>query len=326
MSRVRYVLSSSLLLVTAACLPTLALGQAASYPSKPIRMIIGYPPGSGVDLIPRMVGERLLVKWGQPMLVENRPGASGHIATEAAAKAPPDGYTLLTVPPAFATTPAMFDSLPFDADAMVPVTVMVLQANALVVNVARNGALQTVRQLVDQAKANPDKLNYGSSGNGGSHHLSMELLKMLTGVRMQHVPYKGVALVNGLLGGEVDTGFFTLGGLLPHIKAGKLRALAVGGSRRHAALPDVPTLSEALPGMASATWFAMIAPAKTPADVVAKLNGAVVEALRHPDVQKRLADLDAETVANSPAEAAAFIKEEKERWGKVIRTAGIKPD
>jgi tripartite-type tricarboxylate transporter receptor subunit TctC len=154
----------------------------------------------------------------------------------------------------------------------------------------------------------------------------MELLKMLSGVRMTHVPYKGNALLTGLLGGEVDAGFFTLGGALPHIRTGKLRALAVGGSKRNPAIANVPTLGEAMPGLVSATWFGLIAPAKTPADVVAKLNAAVAEALRHPDVQKRLAEVYADTVANSPAEAAAYIKEEKERWGKVIRTAGIKAD
>jgi tripartite-type tricarboxylate transporter receptor subunit TctC len=317
------------LMVSAACvaLPAAAQGQAAAFPNKPFRVVVGYPPGSGVDIVPRFVGERLVAKWNQPFVVENRPGASGHIAAEIVAKAAPDGYTLLSVPPAFATTPHMFATLPFDPDAMVPVIIMASQANVLIVPAGEKLIrLQTVKDLIDEAKANPDKVNYGSSGNGGSHHLSMELLKMLSGVRMTHVPYKGNALLTGLLGGEVDAGFFTLGGALPHIRTGKLRALAVGGSKRNPAIANVPTLGEAMPGLVSATWFGLIAPAKTPADVVAKLNAAVVEALRHPDVQKRLAEVYADTVANSPAEAAAYIKEEKERWGKVIRTAGIKAD
>jgi tripartite-type tricarboxylate transporter receptor subunit TctC len=201
---------------------------------------------------------------------------------------------------------------------------MASQANALVV--PPESRFQTLTDLIQYAKANPERVNYGSSGNGGSHHLSMELLKMLANLRMTHVPYKGVALVTGLLGSEVDVGFFTLGSTLPHIRAGKLRALAVGGDRRHTAIPNVPTLGEAMPGMVSHTWFAMIAPAHTPVEVVAKLNAAVVAALRHPDVQRRLSELNAEVVANSPAEAAAYIKDEKERWGRVIRAAGIKAD
>jgi tripartite-type tricarboxylate transporter receptor subunit TctC len=299
---------------------------ADAYPNRAIRMVVGYPPGSGVDLVPRFVGERLLAKWGHPLVVENRPGASGHIATEIVAKAAPDGYTLLTVPPAFATTPHMFATLPFDSDAMVPVSVMVSQANVLVVHPARLSEVRTFQNLIETAKARPGQLNYGSSGNGGSHHLSMELLKMLTGVQVTHVPYKGAAVVSGFLSGDVDTGFFTLGGLLPHIKSGKLRALAVGGDRRNAALLEVPTLGELLPGMVSATWFAMIAPPKTPPEVIAKLNAAVVEALQHPEVQKRLTDLHADVIGNSPEQAAAFISEENARWGKVIRAANIKAD
>jgi tripartite-type tricarboxylate transporter receptor subunit TctC len=311
------------MLAALAALPALA---QTPYPNRAIRMVVGYPPGSGVDLVPRLVGERLLAKWGHPLVVENRPGASGHIATELVAKAAPDGYTLLTVPPAFATTPHLFATLPFDADAMVPVSVMVSQANVLVVPPARLSEVRSLQDLIETAKARPGQLNYGSSGNGGSQHLSMELLKMLTAVQITHVPYKGVAVIGGLLAGDVDTGFFTVGGLLPHIKSGKLRALAVGGDRRNAALPEVPTLTELLPGMVSATWFAMIAPAKTPPEIVAKLNAGVVEALQHPEVQKRLADIHADVIGNSPEQAAAFIREEKARWGKVIRAANIKAD
>src|SRR5438105_8228650 len=311
------------MLVALAALPALA---QSSYPNRPIRMVVGYPPGSGVDLVPRLVGERLAAKWGHPLVVENRPGASGHIATEIVAKAPPDGYTLLTVPPAFATTPHLFATLPFDADAMVPVSVMVSQANLLIVHPGRMGEVRTLQDLIEAAKARPGQLNYGSSGNGGSQHLSMELLKMLTGVQITHVPYKGVAVIGGFLAGDVDTGFFTVGGLLPHIKSGRLRALAVGGEQRNPALPDVPTFNELLPGMVSATWFALLAPPKTPSEIVAKVNAAIVEALRQPEVQRRLAEMHAEVIGNSPAEAAAFIREEKRRWGEVIRAANIKPD
>jgi tripartite-type tricarboxylate transporter receptor subunit TctC len=315
----------TVLLAVLVAVPSVLHAQG-TYPNRPIRVIIGYPPGSGVDLVPRYIGERLLANWGQPLVVENRPGASGHIASELVAKAAPDGYTLLSVPPAFATTPHMFSSLPFDPDAMVPVTVMVSQANVLVVHPGRLAQVRTLPALIEVAKANPGKLNYGSSGNGGSHHLSTELLKMLAAVDITHVPYKGNAVLAGFLAGDVDMGFFTLGGLLPHIKAGKLRAVAVGGQRRNPSLPDVPVLGEVLPGMVSATWFALIAPGKTPRDIVAKLSAASAEALQHPDVQKRLAEIHADVIGNSPEQAAAYIREEKERWGKVIRAANVKPD
>jgi tripartite-type tricarboxylate transporter receptor subunit TctC len=313
-------------LAAAAALPLFAQDPAASYPQRPVRVVIGYSAGGGVDVVPRIVVERLSAKWGQPFLVENRPGASGHIATEMVAKAAPDGYTLLAVPPAFATTPLLFDSLPFDPDAFVPISVLVTQANLLVAHPGRMPEVHSFQDLVAAAKARPGALNYGSSGNGGSQHLSMELLKMLAGLQITHVPYKGGAVVTGLLSGDVDCGMYTLGGLLPHVKSGKLRALAVGGAHRDPAAPDVPTFGELLPGMVSATWFAILAPPKTPAEIVAKLNAGIVEALRQPAVQKRLAELHADIVGNSPAAAAAFISAEKRRWGKVIAAANIKPD
>ena len=315
-----------LLCAAAAALPVFAQDPAAAYPKRPIRVVIGYSAGGGSDIVPRLVLERVAAKWGQPFIVENRPGASGHIATEIVFKAVPDGYTLLSTPPAFATTPFLFGPLPFDPDALVPITVFVSQANLLVAHPGRMPDVHTFQDLVAAAKARPGALNYGSAGNGGSQHLSMELLKMLAGLQITHVPYKGGAVVTGMLAGDVDCGFYTVGGLLPHIKSGRLRALAVGGAQRNPALPDVPTFDELLPGMVSATWFAMLAPPKTPGEIVAKLNGAIVEALRQPEVQRRLAEMHAEVIGNSPAEAAAFIREEKRRWGEVIRAANIKPD
>lgn len=311
----------------AAALPAFAQEGAAGYPKKPIRVVIGYAAGGGSDIVPRLVLERVSVKWGQPFVIENRPGASGHIATEIVYKAAPDGYTLLSTPPAFATTPFLFSSLPFDPDALVPITVFVSQANLLVSHPGRMPDVHTFQDLVAAAKARPGALNYGSAGNGGSQHLSMELLKMLAGgLEITHVPYKGGAVVTGMLAGDVDCGFYTVGGLLPHVKSARLRALAVGGAQRDPALPGVPTFNELLPGMVSATWFAILAPPKTPSEIVAKLNAAIVEALRLPEVGKRLAEMHAEIIGNSPAEAAAFIRDEKRRWGEVIRAANIKPD
>src|SRR5918911_2989746 len=234
----RFLFKQVFLLALAMALPAFAQDPAAGYPKKPIRVVIGYAAGGGSDVVPRLVLERVSAKWGQPFLVENRPGASGHIATEIVAKAAPDGYTLLSVPAAFATTPHMFASLPFDPDAMVPVTVFVSQANLLVSHPGRMPDVHTFQDLVAAAKARPGALNYGSAGNGGSQHLSMELLKMLAGgLQITHVPYKGGAVVTGMIAGDVDCGFYTIGGLLPHIKSGRLRALAVGGAQRKPALP-----------------------------------------------------------------------------------------
>src|SRR5207302_10772161 len=309
---------SALLLAATAVLPAFAQDPAAAYPKRPIRVVIGYAAGGGSDIVPRLVLERVSAKWGQSFLVENRPGASGHIATEIVFKAAPDGYTLLSTPPAFATTPFLFGSLPFDPDALVPITVFVSQANLLVAHPGRMPDVHTFQDLVAAAKARPGALNYGSAGNGGSQHLSMELLKMLAGLQITHVPYKGGAVVTGMLAGDVDCGFYTVGGLLPHIKSGRLRALAVGGAQRNPALPDVPTFDELLPGMVSATWLAMLAPPKTPGEIVAKLNPAIDEALRHPDSRRPLAVLHSDVIRNSPAHTAAFIRDEKRRWGEVI--------
>lgn len=314
------------LLAAALALPAPAQDPAAAYPQRPVRVVIGYPAGGGVDLVPRLVGERLSAKWGQPFVVENRPGASGHIASEIVFKAAPDGYTLLAVPPAFATTPYLFATLPFDPDALVPVSVLASQANVLVVHPGRLPEVRSLQDLIAAAKARPGALNYGTTGNGGSHHLSTERLKLVAGIEITHVPYKGGAVVTGLLAGDVDMGFYSLGGLLPRIRSGKLRPLAVGGRSRDASLPDVPALGEHWPGMLSATWFALLAPPKTPAGLVARLNRAVVEALRDPQIAPRLAELHAEVIGNSPEEARAFIADEKRRWAEVIRAANVRAE
>ena len=304
-----------------------AQDRGATFPTKGIRVVIGYPPSSGVDAFARLISERLVAKGLPPMVIENRPGASGHIATEIVAKAAPDGYTILGVPPAFVTTPLMFKSLPFDPDAMVPITVAVTQANVLMVAPSRLPAVRTVADLIALAKAKPGALNYGTAGNGGSQHLSAELMNSLAGdIKIVHIPYKGAAVMTALLAADIELGWYTLGGSMAHLKTGRLRALAVGGVKRHPDLPDVPTLGEALPGLVSASWSAFIAPANTPAETVNRINALFVEALRHPDVQRRAVDLTAEVVANSVAEAKAYLAEEKERWGKVIRAANIKAD
>lgn len=304
-----------------------AQSQGAAWPSNPVRIVIGYPPGSGQDFTARLVADRLRAKTGQAFVVEHRPGASGHIATELVYKAPPDGHTVLCVPPAFATTPFMFSSLPFDPEAMMPITIMATQANLLLVNSARLPTVRTLQDLIAYAKANPGRLNFGSSGNGGTQHLAAEMLKIRAGdLQMTHVPYKGVAVMTGLVAGEVDLTFFTLATAMPHIRSGKLRALAVGSERRDPRVPEVPALGEILPGMTSATWFAIIAPPRTPPGLVAKINAEWVWALRDPDAVKRLADITVDVVANSASEAAAFLADERKRWGAVIRAANIRAE
>lgn len=315
-------------LAALACFTAAAQAQSpAAWPNRPVHVLFGFPPGGGPDFTVRIVADRVLEKTGQPVVIDYRQGATGQIATELASKATPDGYTLLCVPPAFVTTPFLYSGLPFNSDALVPITVMASQANVLLTNPSKLPNVRTVQDLIAYARANPDKLNYGSSGNGGSQHLAAELLKILGGnLRIVHVPYKGVAVMAGLLAGEVDMTFFTLGSAMPNIRGGKLRAIAVASERRNAALPEVPALAETLPGMTSATWFAMLAPPGTPPELVNRINALWVEALRHPDSLKRLAEITADPVANSPAEAAAFIAQEKDRWGKVIRQANIKAD
>jgi tripartite-type tricarboxylate transporter receptor subunit TctC len=299
--------------------------QVASYPARPIRMLIGFPPGAAVDIVARMVGEKLTAKWGQPVVVESRPGAAGNIAAEAVGKAEPDGYTLLTTPPTFVINPSLYPKLGFDAGAFVPVSLVASSPNVLVVH-PKVGA-SSVQALVASARADPGKLNYSSTGNGGTPHLTAELFKSLAGqVQITHVPYKGTQALTALIAGEVDMMFFNLASCLPQIRDGRLKALAVLGERRVATLPDVPAMSEIFPGLVSVAWFGVVAPPKTPAPIAEKLSAAIAEALKSPDVAKRLADLSAEPIGSTPAEMAAFMKEEAERWGAVIRVAGVKVD
>ncbi len=292
---------------------------------KPYRIVIGYPQGSTMDLIVRLGAERIQAKSGQAVILESRPGASGHLATEQVFKAAPDGYTLMVAPPAFVTTPFMFDKVPFDPDAMVPVTLLASQPNVLAVNPGRLPDVRTLKQLIDIAHANPGKLNYGSPGNGGSGHLSMELLKMLTNIDIVHVPYKGVAVLAAALAGEVDYLILPPGALAPHLRSGKLRAIAVGSTQRLPGI-DAPPASDTVPGFDSGSWFVMMAPPKMPAALVLRIHAEWNEALRAPEVLKRLTDAYAELLVTNPADTAAFIVKEKARWGEVIRKGKIRAD
>jgi tripartite-type tricarboxylate transporter receptor subunit TctC len=296
------------------------------YPSRLIKIIVPVPAGAAADTIPRIVAAKLAARWGQPVIVENRPGAGQTLGAEAVARAAPDGYTLLAAPAAaLVTSRHLHPQLGFDPSAFVPVTVIAEVPHVLVVHPKIQ--VSSVQELVVFAKANPDKLNYASSGNGGIPHLTLEKLKILAGIRITHVPYKGLApATTDLLAGHVSVMFDNLGNSLPNIKDGKLRALAVSSTRRIPELPDVPAISEIFPGFVFTSWFAVVAPPKTPPEIAEQLSRAINETLRLPDVAKRLHDLSHAPVGGTPAETAAFLKQETERWHQVIASAGIKAD
>jgi len=317
----------SLRLLLAALLASAPAIQAQDYPAKPIKIVVPYPAGGSADLLPRIFAEKLNARWGQPVLIENRPGAGGNIGAEFVYRAEPDGYTLFaSAPGPLVVNQNLYRKLALDPTQFVPVSIMAAIPNVLLVN--PGVPAKSVEELIAYAKANPGKLNYGSQGSGSTSHLTAELFKTAAGgLKITHVPYKGSApAMTALLGGEIELMFDNLGITLPHIRSGKLRILAVGGEKRVASLPEVPAMSEILPGFVSVAWFGIVAPPKTPAPIAEKLSAAVAEAIRQPDVAKRLATLSAEPVGDTPAEMAAFMKLEEQRWKGVIETAGVKAD
>jgi tripartite-type tricarboxylate transporter receptor subunit TctC len=300
---------------------------AQEWPSKPVRMIVPFPPGGSADLLPRAVGEKLAEKWGQPVIVENRPGAAGNIGAEAVYRAEPDGYTLLSAPPPpLVINRLLYPKLSYDSTQFVPITVIGAIPNVLLVHPKTN--VSTVEQFIALAKANPGKLNYASQGSGTTSHLTAELFKsMAGGLNITHVPYKGTApALADLLGGQVEMMCDNLGVSLPHVRSGKLKALAVASAKRVKALPDVPTLAETLPGFEAVAWFGIVAPPKTPRAIAEKVAAGVQDALQMPEVLKRLSELSAEPMGLTPAETAAYMKQETERWAAVIKSAGVKAD
>jgi len=299
--------------------------HAQDWPAKAVRIIVPFPAGGSADLLPRVVAEKLTEKWGQPVIVDNRPGAAGNIGADAVFRAEPDGYTLLSSPPPpLVINKLLYPKLSYDPSQFVPITVIGAIPNVLLVH-PRVGA-NSVVELIALAKQNPGKLNYASQGSGTTSHLTAELFKsMAGGLEIAHIPYKGTApALTDLLAGQVDIMCDNLGVSLPHVRSGKLRALAVASKQRFAGLPNVPALAETLPGFESVAWFGIVAPPKTNGAIVEKIAAAVQEALKLPEVQKRLADLSAEPMGLGPGETAAFMRQEVERWGAVIRTAGVK--
>jgi tripartite-type tricarboxylate transporter receptor subunit TctC len=310
----------------AAALALCASAHAQDYPARPIRIVVPYPAGGSADLLPRIFAEKLGAKWGQAVLVENRPGAGGNIGAEFVYKAEPDGYTLFaTAPGPLVVNQNLYRKLVFDPAQFVPVSVMAAIPNVLLVS--PRVPAKSVDELIAYARANPGKLNYGSQGNGTTSHLTAELFKSTASVSITHIPYKGSAPgMAALLAGEIDLMFDNLGVTLPHVKSGKLRALAVCSEKRVVALPDVPAMSEILPGFSSVAWFGIVAPPKTPAQIAEKLSAAVAEATRQPDVARRLAAMSAEPIGGTPAEMAALMRRDGERWKSVIESARVKVD
>jgi tripartite-type tricarboxylate transporter receptor subunit TctC len=299
---------------------------AQEYPSKPIRIVVPNPPGGALDTMGRAIGEKLREKWGQPVIPENRPGAGGNIGAEVVAKAAPDGYTLLiTAPGPLVVNKYLFQDLSFDPDAFTPVSVVMSSPNVLVV---RTGIAATnVRDLIAFAKANPGKLNYASQGTGTTAHLAAELFNSKAGVDLVHVPYKdSPGAILALVSGQVEVFFADLGNALRLIQAGKVRALAVGSEKRNSFLPELPAISEVLPGLISTFWAGIVAPPGTPSPLASQISAAIAEGLKRPDVLKQLHALNFEPVGSTPAEMSAFMKQERERWGGVVRSAGIKAD
>ncbi|MBX9777823.1 MAG: tripartite tricarboxylate transporter substrate binding protein [Xanthobacteraceae bacterium] len=315
-------------LITAALLaavPAAALAQD-DFPNKPIRIVVPLAPGGTSDLLPRMIGEKLTLRWGQPVIVENRPGGALHLGTEAVARSAPDGYTLLLAPQSpLVLSPHLYRKLGYDPAAFVPVTILARLPYLFVAS--PKVPVTSVRELTAYAKAYPDKLNFGTPGIGSAQHLAVEWYKILTGVRLTHVPYRGTApALADLLAGHVQLMFDNAANALPQVREGKLRALAIGAPPRIGELPEVPAMAEFFPSFLASSWFSLVAPPKTPPAVVAKLSAAIGEALRMPDVSKRLQGLGAAPGGDGPERTAAFLREEAERWRKVILDAGIRLD
>lgn len=300
---------------------------AQAFPTKPVRLVVTYPPGGGADLMARLVAPKMAEALGQPVVVENKAGASGQIGAGEVARAAPDGYTIMLDAANFAVNPSLYAKLPYDpAKAFAPVGVLALYPNMLVVT--PSFAPKSVKELVDLAKSKPGTVAFASSGNGSAQHLAGELFKQKAGVDLTHIPYKGGGpAMNDVMGGQVPVFFANVASGLGHVKGGKLRAMALTGAKRIAALPDIPTMAEAgVPGYEVYEWNGIFAPAGTPAPVIAKLAEAVQKAMASPEIRERVATLGGEIAPQGPKEAEKFIREQAEMWARVVKAGNIKVD
>ena len=322
MKLLRYLASTLLV-----CLPLAAAAQASDFPNKAIRLVVPFPPGGATDAAARLVAVKMSEHWGQPVLVDNRAGAGGNVGSDLVAKSPADGYTLVMgVTGSHAINTSLYSRMPYDpVTDFVAISQVAVVPNVLVVH--PSVPAKNLAELVALAKKEPGKLNYASLGNGTAAHLGMEMLKSEAGVDITHVPYKGSApAVSDLLGGQVQMMVDGLPSALPHVKAGKLRAIALTSLRRSPSLPDLPTISETYPGFYADAWSGLFAPKGTPQPVVNKLSAEVQRILKLPDVREKLAALGAEPVGSTQAEFAAHVKKEIDKWARVVKTSGAKVD
>jgi tripartite-type tricarboxylate transporter receptor subunit TctC len=311
----------------AAALPVVSrIAKAQTYPTRPVRIVVSAPPGGANDILARLIGQWLSDHFGQPVIIENKPGAGGNIGTEVVVRAAPDGYTLLLVATLAAINATLYENLSFNfIRDIAPVAGIVRVPNVVLVNASVPA--KTVPELIAYARTNPGKVNFASAGNGTSPHMAGELFKMMTGVDMVHVPYRGEApALTDLLGGQVQVMFATATASIEHIRAGTVRALAVSTATRTNALPDLPTVGSFVPGYEASAFFGVGAPRNTPAEIIAKLNKEINAGLADPKVGERLANLGGTVLAGSPSDFGKLIAAETEKWGRVVRAANIKPE
>jgi tripartite-type tricarboxylate transporter receptor subunit TctC len=315
------------LAVTAAALPAVSrIARAQAYPARPLRWMVGFPPGGGADIVSRIMAAWLAERLGQTVIVENRPGASGNISVQAVANSPPDGYTLLFIGSSAAVNVSLFATLPYNLlRDIAPVSGLIDFPLVLVTN--PSVPAKTVAELIALAKADPGKISMASYGTGSTSHVAGELFKMMAGVKMIHVPYRGgAAMVTDLIGGRVQVGIDVLTGSLAHIRSGALRALAMAGKTRSEALPDVPTIGETVAGYEAEAWCGLGVPNGTPPEIIERLNRAINAGLADRATKARLAEVATTPIFFTPAEFGAYMAAEIEKWGKVVRYAGIKPE
>jgi tripartite-type tricarboxylate transporter receptor subunit TctC len=313
-------------LLSAVALGT-AAGEAQAWPDKPIRMVAVSAPGGSTDLLARLYASRLGPLLGQPVMIDNRVGGGGMIASELVARSPADGHTLLFTHTSHSVLPSMHSRLPYDPfDDFAPIGLVALTHSVLLV--APGVTARNVKELIEQARARPGQLNYGAGSTGASAHLAGELFKLMARVDIVHVPYKGTgAQLAALLGNEIQMSFSTVPAAMPHIQAGRLRALGIGSPSRASALPDVPTVAEAgLPGFDVSAWNGVLGPARTPAAVVARVNRELAEIAKHPETREKAAAQGTDLVSSTPQEFASYIRSQVAKWSKVVKAAGIQPD